>query len=629
MKKTFIGEIYGRFTLLLSCLLLGYACQEVGTQKLEKVEVVQLEVKNAEAKPKPIKDTLKIINATFLGNKKRNYFGSDAPDRLNVLWKYNLGKGFTIVTAKDGKVEWKGAGWTGQPLMVREKDEYFLIQGAYDHRLKKINAKTGELVWEYTFDNVIKGTGTIWEDHQAKDPQNSIMILQGARKNINISLYGDGIYSFRAISYFTGKELWRVPISKGESYSRDVDASALVINDKVYVPTENGYLMILNPYELDTIKTDTSTHFQPKILKEIELFEKDDAKIHRGNLVPESSPIVMNGKLYVASGAGHIYEIDPKLDSVTWRFDIGSDLDGTPAVTDDNKLLIPIEKQYIKGLGGVIKLDPSKEGREAVEWFFPTEDKGFKSWEGGVIGSVINFKANNEEFCAFTGLDGWFYILYTDSLSGDDVLGFDGENHYNSPKLAKKIKVGPSIATPLFVPPNRFIIAGYNGVYLLEWRENNLNRLDFFKGNFESTPFVYDQKAYVASRNGFFYCFGVDSSQFKVKQPEEEILLAEHTPPQTEQKSDLKNSKQEVQKSKQLKTPSPSSKGDYHVVAGAFGNPENAKRKLKELKSEGFAAKIIKGRKNLDYVIMASFDNQDKARELAKKHDLWVYSTQE
>ena len=61
-----------------------------------------------------------------------------------------------------------GAGWTGQPLLYKEDDSLYLIQGAYDHHLKKINARNGELIWQYKFDDVVKGTGTIWHNKKAK-----------------------------------------------------------------------------------------------------------------------------------------------------------------------------------------------------------------------------------------------------------------------------------------------------------------------------------------------------------------------------------------------------------------------------------------------------------------------------
>ena len=63
---------------------------------------------------------VEILNQTFLGNWERNYYGNDAPSDLEVVWRHYLGEGITVIGRKTGSREWKGAGWTGQPLMVRE-----------------------------------------------------------------------------------------------------------------------------------------------------------------------------------------------------------------------------------------------------------------------------------------------------------------------------------------------------------------------------------------------------------------------------------------------------------------------------------------------------------------------------
>ena len=81
---------------------------------------------------------VELINPTFLGNEQRNYYGDNAPDSLNIIWKHYLGKGKTTISRNLGERLWAGAGWTGQPLLYKEDDSLYLIQGAYDHHLKKI-----------------------------------------------------------------------------------------------------------------------------------------------------------------------------------------------------------------------------------------------------------------------------------------------------------------------------------------------------------------------------------------------------------------------------------------------------------------------------------------------------------
>ena len=91
---------------------------------------------------------IKLLISTFRGNEKRNYYGNSAPSELKVIWKLHLGAGHTNASPQHGGNLWAGAGWTGQPLLVSEYGKLFLIQGAFDHHLKKIDAETGEVLWQ-------------------------------------------------------------------------------------------------------------------------------------------------------------------------------------------------------------------------------------------------------------------------------------------------------------------------------------------------------------------------------------------------------------------------------------------------------------------------------------------------
>ncbi|MCP4437884.1 MAG: hypothetical protein GY810_02990 [Aureispira sp.] len=450
---------------------------------------------------------LELINPTFLNNEQRNYYGDSAPAKLDILWTHHLGTGKTYV----GKpVLWSGAGWTGQPLMVIENGQKYLIQGAYDHHLKKINAETGELVWQYKFDDVIKGTGSIWINHNADSLKDRCVILQGSRSGAGLST--KQIPSFRGVSYFTGEELWRMNSVRTRCYSRDVDASALICNDTAYIGLENGIFTVFSPdrdcaYFQDGL-------FQPEIYKNSDtLFNKTDKKVHGGNLVTEASPSKLGNHIYIASGSGHIwgYNLDSK--EIDWDYFIGSDIDGSPIITDDSCILVTVEKQYIKGKGGVLKLDPSKAPKDAAIWYFPTGNQVFASWKGGIIGSAsINDQYKDEQtpnMAAFTAIDGFMYVIDTKNMvENDSVLAFDGKTYMPTPKLLFKYDTGESISTPLFVG-NRIVAAGYDGIHLFEHNDSlNFRLLDKLPKNFEATPFIDNGRIYVASRDGNLYCFG-------------------------------------------------------------------------------------------------------------------------
>jgi outer membrane protein assembly factor BamB len=452
-----------------------------------------------------------VIIPTFLGNELRNYYGNVPPDTLEVLWKHYLGKGITVISRKLGSREWAGAGWTGQPLLIKEDTNLFIIQGAYDHHLKKINAQTGELVWQYKFDDVVKGTGSIWKAPDSFPAENRLIILQGSRLGVGNYLDTKYIPSYRAISYYTGKELWRLDIKWTSSYSRDVDASALLIGDTAYIGLENSLFTVLDPspYKARII----NGMLQPEIIQELPLYTDEDAIAHKNNVVTESSPCLLNGIIYVASGSGHVHGYNLKEKALVWDFYIGSDIDGSAVVTSDSCLLVSVEKQYIDGHGGLFKLDPSKSPDEAVVWYFPTGDRDFSGWEGGIIGSPSVNDLYNDGSCAqlaaFSAIDGYLYVIKHNEIDSTmKVAGPRNEAKYWKPKLVFRYKTGGSISTPIIVA-NKIIAAGYGGIYLFEYDHDlNFRKIAHFSTTFESTPVVHDGKVFIASRDGYFYCLG-------------------------------------------------------------------------------------------------------------------------
>ena len=495
-----IKKIYFVFIVFLSVFNTAVRCQDF--EKLSYGKFMDVDVKIR----------------TFLGDFSRNYYGNKAPAKLDIIWKKYLGSGKTLVSREEGPVTWSGCGWTGQPLLVMEDGKNYLIQGAYDHRLKKIDAGTGETIWEYEYDDVLKGTGTIWANKHARNFGKSLIILQGSRRGVKNSLSSDIIPSFRAISYFYGLEYWRLNVKRTASYSRDVDASALVLNDTVYIGLENAIFTVLNPNPDSVVKKDGIE--QPQIYQETNLYNNKDVARHRGNLVTESSPCILNGRIYITAGSGHVYGYNLETKKIDWDFYIGSDLEGSPVVTEDSCILVTVEKQYIAGKGGVFKLDPSKDESESVVWYFPTDNTNLAEWEGGIIGSAsINDRTrleNHPYLAAFSAIDGYLYVVNhkeIDKAKGK-VYGPNQKETYPTPKLVFKKRIGGSISTPIIVG-NRLIAAGYGGIYLFEFDEQgNFKLLDHtYPGIFEATPIAWDGKIYVGSRNGYLYCFGESEQQ--------------------------------------------------------------------------------------------------------------------
>jgi outer membrane protein assembly factor BamB len=252
---------------------------------------------------------------------------------------------------------------------------------------------------------------------------------------------------------------------------------------------------------------------QPEIYQELPLYESTDVIAHKNNVVTESSPCLLDGKIYVASGSGHVMGYDLLRKEIVWDFYIGSDIDGTAVVTGDSCLLVSVEKQYISGQGGVFKLNPKKHPEEAVVWYFPVENHEYASWEGGIIGSVgINDNYNDGTLpyiAAFSAIDGSLYVVNHRELAPDTlVLGPDSTTLYSTPLLLHRKRIGPSISTPIIVN-DKIIAASYHAIYLLQYNQKlEFRQLDKFVTTFEATPVVHNKRVYIASRDGYFYCLG-------------------------------------------------------------------------------------------------------------------------
>lgn len=559
--------------------------------------------------PQPEPDSVQVLSGTFLGGEQRNYYGDSVGDSLNMGWRLFLGKGTTIVSRENGVEEWYGAGWTGQPLVVSESGRHFLIQGCYDHHLKKIDASTGELVWEYEYDDILKGTGTIWRNDSAADPLDRLLILQGSRIGVGKGMASDDVYSFRAVSYFTGRELWRMPVKRGPSYSRDVDGSPVVIGDTAYLGLENGYLVSFDPGRKILQNGDTAGCGRPLMHGEWPLFAETDKARHGGNLVTEASAARLGDHLYLASGSGHVYGFNLRTQQIDWDFYTGSDLDGSPVVTRDSCLLIAVEKQYIAGHGGIFKLNPRRPPENAVDWYYPTGDRTFSKWQGGVIGSAcVNdhyADSGSPALAAFTGIDGILTVVKYDELAGDTlVTGPDGETRYHKPRTVFRSNIGPSISTPIFVR-DKLVAAGYNGINLFRMDEHMLfTRLDHFSGIFESTPVADRGRIYIASRDGYLYCLGDTLSGRPMpllagaamqQRPTSPVLAASKKKTTTNavgmQSLAFAATKKKTEEASVPVTPEDHN-GSLRLVAGVFRSYDNADRTMKKIRSKGVDAQI-------------------------------------
>jgi outer membrane protein assembly factor BamB len=470
--------------------------------------------------------------STFLGDETRRVYGlGPAPKQLSLIWKTTVPGGLTSPVGKEKNAPWYGSGWTGQPAIVRDKGKLYLLWGAYDRKLHKIDLKTGKIVWAYPFDDIIKSSPTAIEDPKPKDPADKYIVMAGSRRGWPSSYTDPNLAPYRAVSFGSGQELWRLPVPLTPTYSRDVDGSGFFYKGRMYSGVESGWF-----YKLDPFKTESwNGHEKPKIIaSRLLLGTSADQAAHQGNMVLESSPSLLNDVVYISSGAGEVYGMRRSDLKVVWDYHIGSDLDGTAVPTLNEKLLVPVEKQYISGHGGVLCLDPSKSPDRSVVWWFPTGDRKLSDWDGGVIGSCAVNDAydpwgRHPRIAAFNAIDGNLYVISQTKTSGS-APGPNGDGPYPTPKVIAKFYTGGSISTPIMVDDS-IVTAGYdNHIHLYKITYKPAEKSDdgalrspsgdYFTvgvnekasfsagGAFESTPVMWKGRIFIGCRDGSLYCVG-------------------------------------------------------------------------------------------------------------------------
>ena len=450
---------------------------------------------------------IKPLVGTYLGDNQRNYYGNQAPSKLRIKWKTALGSGKTTFGTGDTRT-WKGAGWTGQPLVIDEGGELYLIQGTLSHHVKKIRARDGKVIWSTSVGDVIKGTPTFADVGGPTESRYTLIV--GSRSGYGQHWRTGTAHSLHGISYTTGKKLWRHNSRATFSNSRDCDASAVVIGSKAAIPLENGYFTIFSP---DVRKASVVDGFPaPKINKQFLLYRESDRPLYGSELCCESSPTMIGSTAYVAAGVGRVYGCGLGFfGGAKQKLDIGGDLNGSMPLTNDKHLLLGVEKQFISGQGGVVKFATSGK----VKWFHPLPDRKWYTWEGGLVGSpAVNHRYDStvsKDLACFVGIDGNLTLVNHKKLQpGVTNWGPRRKVQYPAPLVLDTVKLPEgTISTPLFVGDK--IIIGYdNGMDLYQVTSaGKMVLLDRLSGPmFDATPVVWNGRVYAGSKDGSLYCLG-------------------------------------------------------------------------------------------------------------------------
>jgi outer membrane protein assembly factor BamB len=487
----------------------------------------------AEGAPSSAENSPVKVASLFGGATRNGHAAARAPDGLQLAWKVDLGRGRTRSKSDDRLVFWRGTGWTGQPTVVVDEGRTWLLLGAYDHNLHKIDASTGEIAWEAPWPDVMKATNTVVADPRAPSSAKRAIVVSGSRRGWDKAVGDKGITPLRAVSFDTGQELWRLPVPKTANYSQDVDSSPLWYKGALYCAVESGYVYKLDPFKTRSVDGLTL----PVVLaRSPRLYTAADAKAHPdaggANVAIEASPSALGDRIFITSGSGHIYGLDRRSLEVVWDFKTGSDIDGTPVVTRDGHLLVTIEKQYISAPAGIYELDPSKPPAESVVWYSPLPARGMGEWKGGSVGSAATNDVGNDgsrpRLAAFTGVDGSVRVVSRDVMTERRVIGPGPGGEAPVPRQVFSDAIGGSISSPVFAG-DRMVSVGFDRkvhLYGFTFSEApgddpralpspdgrfwtiKVHEIDSYKtgGSLESVPLVYRGRIYVGCRDGFLYC---------------------------------------------------------------------------------------------------------------------------
>ena len=410
--------------------------------------------------------------STFLGDETRRLYGlGPPPDHLSLIWKTTIGSGLTSGVRKKGDkpnkpikpATWSGTGWTGQPAIIKDKSKLYLVVGGFDHDLHKIEMTTGKVVWEYAFDDIIKSSPTVIEDPRPDSRQDKYLVLSGSRRGFP--------------SDFTRPEPRPVPrrlVRHGQGGLAPARAAHRELQ-----PRRGRQRLLLQGPHVRWGRERVVLQARPLRDRRLERRTRrrrssPSACCSATRATPQRTaatscsrrrPACWTTSSTSVPAPGHVYGMRRSDLKVVWDYRTGSDLDGTPVPTSAGKLLVPVEKQYISGHGGVLMLDPSKDPADSVVWFFPTGDRTLADWEGGVIGSVaVNDSydpwGRRPRLAAFIAIDGNLYVVSQNRTSGEGP-GPNGDGPWPTPRVVAKFYVGGGIGTPIMVDDS-IVAAGYD-----------------------------------------------------------------------------------------------------------------------------------------------------------------------
>ena len=294
-----------------------------------------------------------VDSVVYVAGGDRNVYALNASDG-NELWSFYIGNGwggsptvydgvvyigtgddygpedFFALNASTGDQLWNystGWGGCGCPALV-DGVAYF---GSGDGYVYALNATSGEQIWNYT-----APAAQFLQSPAVVDDVVYIAITVG------------NVGSFFALNATNGIELWNYNATGIDNY---ITTTPAVSNDVVYICSRYGMFYDGNVHALNACDG-------------TEIW-----KVTAGSLI-YSSPVVVDGMLYVGSGDGNVYAIDCNTGAILSNYTVnntpGPAVYSSPAVVD-GVIYIGSCDHRVYALNGSLTPPPAKETFDVID----------------------------------------------------------------------------------------------------------------------------------------------------------------------------------------------------------------------------------------------------------------------
>lgn len=424
--------------------------------------------------------------------------------QLQVMWEADLG------SLRTGSGTLHGAGWTGQPAIIKWSKELREAMNIYDD--KKAVSPLREVIlpaqdgYVYFFDlSDGKPTrdkiniGYPLKSSASVDPQGRPILAFGqgisklASKTGDIGFYVYNLLNSEQLLFINGRKS-----TKQVQYATNgaFDGTALFdrTSDSMIIGGENGllYTVQLNS-EFDFANKDAmKLSISPEVL-----YQRGKGKQENPSVSLESSVAMYGQYIFAADKQGYIRCVDSTTMKTVWLFDAGDNTDAAIALDlqADGSLYLytgtTVHNRSCKKGEAYIRCLNAATGEQI--WSQAVKAKYDKSERAGVKASPVIGEKSISDLVFFTvnNVDGGgAKLLALNKLTGDIVWSVSLENEAISSPVAVYSKTGEA-----------FIIqADYKGkLIMLNARDGQITCTLELNCNIDASPAVYDDILVIAS----------------------------------------------------------------------------------------------------------------------------------